>query len=80
MCNTSNLGGGDRRIMSSGSAQERLARRNRTKKPLAIALSGAGRGSRAKDSGSDLTNVQQKSIWNCHNKSSLYNELYPNKK
>jgi hypothetical protein len=42
---------------------------NRTKKPLAIALSGVGRGTRRRDSGGDLTNVQYKPIWNCHNES-----------
>jgi hypothetical protein len=31
--------------------------RNRTKKPLAIALSGTGRGLRERDGGGDLTNV-----------------------
>jgi hypothetical protein len=30
---------------------------NRIKKPLAIALSGAGRGLRGRDDGGDLTNV-----------------------
>jgi hypothetical protein len=43
--------------------------RNRTKKPLAIALSGAGRGLRGRDGGSELTNIQYKPIWNCHNES-----------
>jgi hypothetical protein len=38
-------------------------------KALAIALSGVGEGG-----GSDLTNVQYKPIWNCHNESTLYNE------
>jgi hypothetical protein len=37
--------------------------RNRTKKPLAIALSGAGRGSRGRDDGGDVTNIQYKPIW-----------------
>jgi hypothetical protein len=36
--------------------------RNRTKKPLAIALSGAESGVRERDSGGDLTNVQYKPI------------------
>jgi hypothetical protein len=48
--------------------------RNRTKKPLAIALSGAGRGPRGRDIGGDLTNVQYKPIWDCHNESLLYNK------
>jgi hypothetical protein len=47
---------------------------NRTKKPLAIALSGAGRRWRGRDGDSDLTNTQNKHIWNCHNESTLYNE------
>jgi hypothetical protein len=47
---------------------------NRTKKPLAIALSGAGTGLRSRDSGGDLTNVKYKTIWNCHNKFPLYNK------
>jgi hypothetical protein len=47
---------------------------NRTKKPLAIVLSGVGRGRRGRDGGGDLTNVQYKFIWNCHNGSPMYNE------
>jgi hypothetical protein len=47
---------------------------NRTKKPLAIALSGAGRGLRGRDDGSDLTNVQYKPSQNCHYESPPYNE------
>jgi hypothetical protein len=39
---------------------------NRTRKPLAIALSGVGRGLRGRDDGDDVTNVQCKSNWNCH--------------
>jgi hypothetical protein len=47
---------------------------NRTKKPLAIVLSGAGRELRGRElrglnSGGDLTNVQYKPVWNCHNES-----------
>jgi hypothetical protein len=42
------------------------AYRNRTKKPLAIALSGAGRGLRGRDNGSNVNNVQYKSNRNCH--------------
>jgi hypothetical protein len=41
---------------------------------LKIALSGAERGSGGRDSECDLTNVQYKPIWNCHNESPLYNE------
>jgi hypothetical protein len=48
--------------------------RNRTKKPLAIALGGARIRSRRRDSGSELTNVQYKPIGNCHNESPLYNK------
>jgi hypothetical protein len=47
---------------------------NRTKKFLAIVLGGAGRELRGRESGSDLTNVQYKPIWNCHNECPLYNE------
>jgi hypothetical protein len=43
-------------------------------KPLATALSGVETGSRGRYDGADLTNVQYKPIWNCHNKSLLYNE------
>jgi hypothetical protein len=42
---------------------------NGRKKPLAIALSGAGRGLRGRDNGSDLTNVQYKPNENCHHES-----------
>jgi hypothetical protein len=45
-----------------------------TKKPLIIVLNGARKGSRGTDGGDDLTNVQYKPIWNCHNGSILYNE------
>jgi hypothetical protein len=38
-------------------------------KHFVIALSGVGRGSRG-----DLTNVEYKPIWNCHNESALHNE------
>jgi hypothetical protein len=43
-------------------------------KPLAIALSGAGRGLRRRDGGGHLMNVQDQLVWNCHNESPLYNE------
>jgi hypothetical protein len=43
-------------------------------KPLAIALSGIGKGLRQGDGRGDLTNIQCKAIWNCHNESPLYNE------
>jgi hypothetical protein len=49
------------------------------KKPVVIALSGVGRGLRGRVSGNNLTNVQYKPNWNCHNESPLYNE-YTNKK
>jgi hypothetical protein len=61
----------------------------RTKKPISIAVSGAGSELRGRDGGGDLTNVQHKPIWNCHNESCLYNKyilikksknLYPKKK
>jgi hypothetical protein len=39
---------------------------NRTKKPLAIALSGLERGLRGRDDKGNATNVQYKSNWNCH--------------
>jgi hypothetical protein len=42
-------------------------------KSLAIALSGVGR-LRWGDGRGNLTNVQYKPIWNCHNESPLYNE------
>jgi hypothetical protein len=47
---------------------------NRTKKLLAIALSGAGEGLKGQEGRDDLTNVQYKPIWNFHNESSLYNK------
>jgi hypothetical protein len=33
---------------------------------LAIALSEMGRGLKGRDNGVNVTNVQYKSIWNCH--------------
>jgi hypothetical protein len=47
---------------------------NRTKKPLALTLSGRGKGHRGRDAGRDLTNVQYKCTWNCPNESPLYND------
>jgi hypothetical protein len=47
---------------------------NRTMKPLAIVLSGVGRGWKGRDGGIDLTNVKYKLIRNYHNKFPLYNE------
>jgi hypothetical protein len=47
---------------------------NRTKKPLATALSGLGRELKGKENGGDLSNVQYKLIWNWHNKFPLHNE------
>jgi hypothetical protein len=44
--------------------------RNKTKKPLAIALGGVGRRLRGRDDGDDVTNVQYKSNQNCHYESS----------
>jgi hypothetical protein len=40
-------------------------------KLLTIAWSGTGRELRGKVGGGDLTNVQYKPIWNCHNESPL---------
>jgi hypothetical protein len=40
--------------------------RDRLKKPLAIALSGVGRGLRGRDDGGNVNNVQYKSNQNCH--------------
>jgi hypothetical protein len=39
---------------------------NRTKKPLVIALSGAGKRLRGRNDEDNVTNVQYKSNWNCH--------------
>jgi hypothetical protein len=50
-----------------------------TKKSLSIVLSGALRGLRGRENGSDLTNTQHKLIWNCHNKSPPVQRIYPNK-
>jgi hypothetical protein len=44
---------------------------NRTKKPVAITLSGAGRG---RDGRGYLINVQYEPIWNCDNEYPLYNK------
>jgi hypothetical protein len=49
-------------------------------KPLAITLSGAERGSKRRNGGDDLTNMQYKPIWNCHSESSLYSEYILMKK
>jgi hypothetical protein len=45
-------------------------------KPVEIALSGIlwGLLGGGADGGDNLTNVQCKPIWNCHNESPLYNE------
>jgi hypothetical protein len=43
------------------------------KKPLAIALSGAGRGLKGRWWGY-LTDLHYKTDWNCHNESFLHNE------
>jgi hypothetical protein len=50
-----------------------------TMKPLAIALSGVGRGLRGRFYGGELTNVQY-NTWNCHNESLLYNKYILMKK
>jgi hypothetical protein len=47
---------------------------NRTKKPLAIALSGVRKGLRGRDDGGNINNVQFKSNLNCHYESPLHNE------
>jgi hypothetical protein len=47
---------------------------NRTKKPLAIALSGEGREMKGRDDGGNLTNVQYNPNYNFHYESPLYNE------
>jgi hypothetical protein len=39
---------------------------DRTRKPLAIALSGVEEGLRGRDDRGDVNNVQRKSNWNCH--------------
>jgi hypothetical protein len=39
---------------------------NRTKKPLAIALSGVGRGAEGTDNGGNVAHVQYKPNWNCY--------------
>jgi hypothetical protein len=51
---------------------------NRTKKLLAIALSGARRGLRVRDNEDNVTNVQYKSNQNCHYKLPIW-QMYPNK-
>jgi hypothetical protein len=48
-------------------------------KPLAIALSVAGRDLWGGGDGNDLTNVQYKAVQNYHNEPPLYNEIYSNK-
>jgi hypothetical protein len=47
---------------------------NRTKKPVAIALSEVGKGLRGRDNGSNVMNIQYKSNQNCHYKPPMYNE------
>jgi hypothetical protein len=47
---------------------------NRTKKPLSIALSRAGKGLRGRDNGGNLTNVQYKSNQHCHYEAPLHNK------
>jgi hypothetical protein len=50
---------------------------NRTKKAFANVLSRVG-GTCGREMGDNLTNVQYKPIWNCHNES-LVQQIYPNK-
>jgi hypothetical protein len=52
---------------------------NRTRKPLAIAFSGVGRGLKERDNGGNVTNVQYKSNRNCHYETPLVSWVYPNK-
>jgi hypothetical protein len=47
---------------------------NRTKKPLAITLSGASRELRGRDGGWDRTKAQYKPFWKCHSESPMYNK------
>jgi hypothetical protein len=47
---------------------------NRTKKPFAIALCGAGRGLRGRNDGDNVTNIQYKPNQKCHYEFPLYNE------
>jgi hypothetical protein len=47
---------------------------NRTRKPLAIALSGVGRGLRGRDDRDNVTNVQFKCNQNCHYETPPYHE------
>jgi hypothetical protein len=47
---------------------------NRTRKPLAIALSEVRRRLRGRDDGVNVTNVQYKSNWNCHYEPPPYHE------
>jgi hypothetical protein len=50
-----------------------IAIQNRTKKPLAIALSVVGKRLRGRDDGGNVNNVQYKSNRNYHYESPLYN-------
>jgi hypothetical protein len=43
-----------------------ITTRNRTKKPLIIALCGVGRGLRRRDNGGNVNIIQYKSDLNCH--------------
>jgi hypothetical protein len=52
---------------------------NKTMKPLAIALSGAGRGLQGGDGKGDLTNVHCKAIRNCQNECPPVQRIHPNK-
>jgi hypothetical protein len=52
----------------------------RTKKPLAIALSGMGKGLRRRDDGGNVNNVLYKINQNCHYEPPPIQQIYPNKK
>jgi hypothetical protein len=47
---------------------------NRTRKPLAISISGVGRGLRGRDDRGNVNYVQNKSGQNCHYEPPWYNE------
>jgi hypothetical protein len=55
-----------------GTAEDKVS--ETTRKPLAIALSGVERRLTGRGDGGDVTNVQHKSTWNCHNEIPLYHE------
>jgi hypothetical protein len=57
--------------VDEGDMVDGLHIQNKTKKPLAIALSGVRKGPRGRDGGGDLTSVQYKLNWNYHYDSPL---------